>query len=132
MEILTPFANKGIKCFTISSMILGTWINFLDFFFLFKRAFILNQNGETCYWKYWPSLVITFRHFSDDLQIPLRKVFSSFEAMHESTDFSMSSKSINQAFQGTFSLHDKALFNVSRFQLVRHPMSLSLDKTHRL
>ena len=37
----------------------------------------------------------------------------------------------NQAFQGTFSPHHKAPFNVSRFQLVRHPMSLSLDDTHR-
>ena len=33
----------------------------------------------------------------------------------------------NQAFQGTFSPHHKAPFNVSRFQLIRHPMSFSLE-----
>ena len=38
----------------------------------------------------------------------------------------------SQAFQGTFPPHHKAPFNVSRFQLLRHPMPLSLDVTYRL
>ena len=77
------------------------WVQELIFsVFLFKRALISNQNEETCYWKYWPSLAIIFRHFSGNLWIPLRKNSSSFEAIHESIHFLMSSKDWNRFSQG--------------------------------
>ena len=43
------------------------------------------------YSKYCPSLATTFSHLSDSIRIPRRKNASYFEAIHESTQFLVSS-----------------------------------------
>ena len=56
-------------------------------FFIENWAFIVKELNIMFFSKYWPSLPTTFSLFSGSIPIPHRKNASSFEAIHESTQF---------------------------------------------
>ena len=60
-------------------------------FFLEIWGFILKNRLHCNHSKYCPSLVTIFSHLSDNLRIPSRKNDVGFDAIHESTHFSVSS-----------------------------------------
>ena len=66
-------------------------INKFPPFFIKNWAFIVKEQYLMFYLKYCLSLATTFSHLSGRIRIPHRKNASSFEAIHESTQFLVSS-----------------------------------------
>ena len=60
-------------------------------FFLEIWGFIVKNRLQCNHSKYCPSLATTFSHLSGNLRIPSRKNDVGFDAIHESTHFSVSS-----------------------------------------
>ena len=56
-------------------------------FFIKKWEFIVKERNLMFYSKYCPSLATTFSHLSDSIRTPRQKNDSSFEAIHDSTQF---------------------------------------------
>ena len=61
--------------------------------FLSKIGHLLKER-YLMFSKYYPSLATTFSHLSGSIRIPRRKNASSFKAIHESTQFFVSSYSM--------------------------------------
>ena len=60
-------------------------------FFIKNWAFIVKERYIMFYSKYCPSVATTFFQHSGSIRIPRRKNASSFEVIHESTQFLVSS-----------------------------------------
>ena len=76
--------------FSSSPLLIGVQISSCGFF-LEIWVFIVKNRLQCNHSKYCPSMAPTFSHLSGNLRIPSQKNDVGFDAIHESTDFSVSS-----------------------------------------